>query len=59
MTNETIKPKWTNETTEMETELMQITLYSSQWFSVEAGGISLNYSRLGIFQMFLFLKTLL
>ena len=30
MTKETIKPKLTNETTEVATELIQITLYNSQ-----------------------------
>ena len=53
------KLKWTDETTEMMTELMHITFCNSQWFLVETGTISSNYSRLSICQMFLLLETLL
>ena len=51
--------KWTDETTELATELMPITFYNNQWVLVDTGTISSNYSRLRICRMFLFLETLL
>ena len=58
---EKIKLKWTDETSETTTELMHVTFYNNQWFLVEAGTISLNYSRLSICQILLisFLKPCL
>ena len=46
-------------TIKMATGLMHVSFYKSQWLLDEAETISLNYSRLSIWQMFLFLETFL
>ena len=43
----------------MATEMMHITFCNSQWFLMEVGTISLNYSSQSSCQMLLFLETLL